>query len=98
MSDDLVALKEMVEWNPESIPHVKLTTEDRRRFARYALLNAYSAWGMAKQLMKMGTPPQLTERYFDEALRWLETARDVWPLERDGDSINIEQILKGRVP
>ena len=87
--------RSVIKW--ESIPHhsVQLTMEEKRKFAQYCLMQAYSAWSIALQLQHINL---LAEVEFNKAMRWLETACDVWPLDGDGDSINIEQILQGRQP
>ena len=56
---------------------------------------AVSSLLMAKQMQKMGVPSRIQTM---EALAYLEAAKAMFPMTRDGESVSIESILNGQVP
>ncbi len=88
---DLISFQE-IEPEPVLLSHA-----ERRRFFYYARWQAY-------QTMMMGVQSQrlpgnfLTTRFQEEAMRWLEVARDVFPLTKNGETCSIEDILNGKEP
>ncbi|MYE00163.1 MAG: hypothetical protein F4Y03_02625 [Alphaproteobacteria bacterium] len=74
---------------------VALTHEERRRFFFYARWNAYQAMVMGVNVKGLGHP---YTPFQDEAMRWLEVARDVFPLTQHGETCSIEDILNGKEP
>ena len=75
---------------------VQFSFDERRRFFYYARWQAYQAMMMGAQLKRLGNYP--VSRFQDEAMRWLDIARDVFPLTQDGETCSIEDILNGKEP
>ena len=76
---------------------VQLSHAERCRFFYYARWQAYQAMMMGVQSQRL-SPNFLTERFQQEALRWLEVAREVFPLTKNGETCSIEDILNGKEP
>ena len=74
---------------------VFLTHDEASKFFFHARYRAVQALIMAVKLKEVGGLDILFRK---EALRWLETAKDIFPLVRDGDSISIEDIINGKEP
>lgn len=71
--------------------------KERERFFYWARDRAYDAMLVARQAEKLDIPG-LRAQERAKAMRYLELARDLFPLRPDDDPITIEQILHGRVP
>lgn len=76
---------------------VDLSHEERRKFFFHARYQAYQAMMMGVQARKLSTPV-MVKPFQEGALRWLEIARDVFPLTRDRETCSIEDILNGKEP
>ena len=77
---------------------VELSHEERRKFFFYARWQAYQSMMMGVQAKQLRTGHLMVEKFQQEALHWLEVARDVFPLTRDGETCSIEDILNGKEP
>ena len=76
---------------------VILSHEERRRFFYYARWQAYQAMMMGAQL-KEQFHRHARSHFQGEAMRWLDVARDVFPLTENGETCSIEDILNGKEP
>ena len=76
--------------------NVTLTREERVKFFLWARDQAIDALFAAAAIERATTIPSLPHK--QEALAMLEVARHLFPLEKHGDSISIEDIINGREP
>ena len=74
-----------------------LTFEERKRFFYFARWQAYQAMMMGVQARRL-PGPHAVRPFQDEAMRWLDVARDVFPLTQNGETCSIEDILNGKEP
>ena len=72
-----------------------LTDAEKRRFFYFCRYRAIEALALAKNMQKLNVPDIPCR---NEALRWLETARDVFPLHKDKETVSMEDIVNGREP
>ena len=74
---------------------IRLKNEERARIFYWCRDRAIESMRMAKQLKDMKMHYQ---HFFDESMKYLEQAKDVFPLTKDGETISIEDIIKGKEP
>ena len=77
---------------------VALSFQERRKFFYYARWCAYQAMMMGVQAKQLPAGRLMVEPFQKEAMQWLDVARDVFPLTRNGETCSIEDILNGKEP
>ena len=93
-SSDLLALDARLGVGVE-FKGIQLTNEERVRFFYWCRDRAIESMRMAKQFKDMEIQYQ---HLFDESMKYLEQAKDIFPLTQDKETISIEDIIKGKEP
>ena len=75
--------------------NINLTQEERTLFFYWCRDQALDAMQIGIQMKKLNVPRQ---HILDETMNYLETARNVFPLTENGESVSILDILNGKEP
>ena len=79
----------------KDIKRPKLTYEERKRAFLWFRAQAIDELNIAQRMRNLNIPIDIPK---GRVLMFLEAAREIYPHSGDGDSISIEDIIKGKEP
>ena len=74
----------------------QLSNEERMRFFNYCVSEAYDHGLIAVQMAKNSLPIGILIEHSNKMMSYLEAARDVYPLTKDGETISVQDIVNGK--